>query len=328
MAFDGLGTGTPLWSVLLTTNGGWGYDSPIAANGVVYYQSNGNLLALDAATGAGLWSTTGLALQTCSPFARHGRLFVTGQNTLYVFSDGSPWPTENRSPEIQLPGPHIVPVGVSTSFAVTATDPDSDPVLLMNTAAPPLASFTGGLFSWTAPSILAGTTQQVVFCADDQRGATNSIVTNRTQMVVPFDSDGDEMDDGWEWDYFQTLAFAPDADPDEDGADNLHEYIAGTHPSDAASRFTVAAQDTGSAAFRIRVDAVNGRQYTIQFSDVFPTEPAHWHPFANPANGAGTWMETNPAGSTFFFYDDQSPATSGGPITNGVRYYRVGVRKP
>ena len=327
MAFDGLGNGAPLWSVPLTTNAGGFYDSPVVANGVVYFHGP-NLLALDADTGAVQWSTTGLTYNAASPFARYGRLFVAGYNTLYIYSDGSSWPTENQSPGIQLPGPHILPVGVSTSFAVTATDPDNDSVLLTNAAAPALAGFSGGWFSWTAPSSLAGTTQQVVFCANDQRGATNSIVTNRTQLIVPFDSDADEMSDGWEWDYFQTLACAPDADADEDGADNLHECIAGTHPSNTASRFTLAAQDADNAACRIRVDAVNGRQYTIQFSDILPTETAHWHPFANPANGAGTWTETNPAGSTFFFRDDESPATSGGPMTNGVRYYRVGVRKP
>ena len=209
-----------------------------------------------------------------------------------------------------------------------ATDADGDTVFLTNTAAPPLATFAGGLFSWTAPSALAGTTQQVVFCANDQVGVKNSVVTNRTQIVVPFDSDSDGMGDGWEWDYFETLSVMPNDDADVDGANNLSECIAGTHPSNANSRFTFATQGSTGVTYRIRVDTQNGRQYKIQFSDVLPTQAVNWRAFANQANGVGVWTETNPAGSTFFFLDDQTGATSGGPATNGARYYRIGVRKP
>lgn len=326
MAFDALGGGAPLWSVLLATQHYGNVDSPILANGVLYCQTT-NLVAVDAASGTVLWQTTGQS-SGASPFARHGRLFLAANSGLSEFSDGSDWPTANQAPVIQLPGPHIVPVGVSTSFSVTASDADGDAILLTNTVAPALASFAAGVFSWTAPSTLAGTTQQLVFCANDQVGVTNSVVTNLTQLVVPFDSDSDEMGDGWEWDYFQTLSVMPGADADGDGADNLSECIAGTHPSNLNSRFTFATHGATGAAYRIRVDAVNGRQYTVRFSDVLPTQAANWRVFANQANGIGRWTETNPAGSTFYFLDDQTAGTSGGPATNGARYYRVGVRKP
>ena len=45
------------------------------------------------------------------------------------------------------------------------------------------------------------------------------------------------MGDGWEWNNFSTLTNEASGDYDGDGADNYHEYVAGTEPTNETSRF-------------------------------------------------------------------------------------------
>ena len=51
------------------------------------------------------------------------------------------------------------------------------------------------------------------------------------------DKDGDGLDDAWEKKYFNTLAFGPQDDPDQDGYTNSREQIIGTNPTVSDSRF-------------------------------------------------------------------------------------------
>ena len=233
----------------------------------------------------------------------------------------------NRAPAISLPGPHVLAVGSSTNFSVTASDADGDSVSLTNTAAPSGASFAAGVFSWTAlPADLAGTTQAVVFTANDGRGQTNSSVTNATVIVVPRDANTNGLPDDWEWPAFGSLTNWASGDWDEDGVDNGSEYIAGTSPTNDASFFAVewpAADSQGR--IEISVATAPGRRYTIYFADVLG---AGWTPFANPANGVGTWLEAGGAPSTFTFVDDGSSDTTLAPPPGGRRFYRVEVEKP
>lgn len=53
-------------------------------------------------------------------------------------------------------------------------------------------------------------------------------------MIVDIDSDG--MPDHWEKTYFTNLSRRPQFDHDNDGATNLQEYQAGTHPTDPVSK--------------------------------------------------------------------------------------------
>jgi hypothetical protein len=82
------------------------------------------------------------------------------------------------------------------------------------------------------------------------------------------DSDADGMPDAWE--AANGLDSGSDADAvldaDRDGMTNLQEYLAGTDPQDAASRFTSAISLSGGVP-GIRFIARAGRGYTVQFSD-------------------------------------------------------------
>lgn len=235
-------------------------------------------------------------------------------------------PASNQPPTVLLPGPHVLAVGSATNFSVTATDPDGDPVLLAFVSGPAGSSFTGGVFSWTAlPPGVAGTTNPVVFVADDQKSQPNSVVTNATVIVVPRDSDSDGMPDDWEWIHFGTLTNAPDGDADGDGFANLHEYVAGTLPTNGASFFHVQSM-AGAAgpARQITIPTVSGRLYRIFYTDVNFTNDAPWLPFANTNLGIGSWFETNAAG-TRTFIDDESTNTTLNPPALQRRFYRVTV---
>lgn len=238
----------------------------------------------------------------------------------------------NRSPEITLPGPHTLPVGASTGFAVTVWDPNHDPVVtLTNTVRPSGSTFDGTNFAWnTVPGYYAGTTNLLTFVADDHQGETNSVVTNSTTIVVPFDSDLDGLGDGWEYTNFWTLTNEPAGDRDNDGSDNGAEYIAGTQATNLLSLFKVIsitnALGAGQSNHVVRVSTVPGRKYTIYWTDSRLTNDAVWVPFAN--TNWGVWLETNVVATNRAFTDNESTNTTAGTPSTGGRFYRAKVRYP
>jgi hypothetical protein len=232
----------------------------------------------------------------------------------------------NQPPVINLPGPHILALGSSTSFPVTVTDADGNPVTTNFVSGPPGSTFSGGVFAWTAlPVSFAGTTNLVVFSADDQQGATNSVVTNTTTIVVPSDFDNDGLPDAWEWTYFSTLTNTPGGDVDGDGVSNRDEWISGTSPANANDYFRVQAlAGSGGPNRVITVPTVSGRLYRIYYTDANYTNGATWLPFANTNIGFGAWFETNATG-TRSFTDDEGTNTTLGPPPLKHRIYRVTV---
>jgi hypothetical protein len=238
-------------------------------------------------------------------------------------------PPMNQAPVVSLPGPHVLAVGSSTNFNVTASDPDGGSVTLNNTVAPAGATFVAPLFSWTAATAFENTTNIVTFVADDGDGATNSVVTNSTVVVVPFDSDGDGMGDGWEYGAFTSLVQGAGGDYDGDGADNFSEYVARTVPTTTASVFVITREAGVGATNRlISVATQPGRKYRIYYTDNGPTNGATWSAFASSANGVGTWTETNIVPSSYTFRDDESAQTTLGAPPSGRRTYRVNVGSP
>ena len=233
----------------------------------------------------------------------------------------------NQAPIILLPGPHIVAVGASTNFAVTASDPDGGSVTLLNSAVPAGATFVEPNFTWSPGPAFENTTNQLVFVANDNDGATNSIVTNSTTIVVPFDYDGDGIGDGWEYGYFNTLTNGAAGDSDGDGVNNFDEYVARTVPTNGSSVFKVTSEVSAGVTNRlITVSTQPGRLYRIYFADNSVTNA--WTAFANSANGVGTWIETNVVPGAYSFRDDETASTSLGPPANGRRSYRVTVQSP
>lgn len=70
-------------------------------------------------------------------------------------------------------------------------------------------------------------------------------------MTVEFgaqtDYDNDGLRDKWEWDYFTTLEYDGDDDPDKDDFTNQEEYIAGTNPADSNDHPSVPTEPTKGA---------------------------------------------------------------------------------
>lgn len=236
----------------------------------------------------------------------------------------------NAAPVISLPGPHILALGSSTSFPVTVSDANGNAVTTNFVSGPAGATFSGGLFSWTAtPTNFVNTTNWIVFTADDGQGATNSVVTNVTSITVPFDFDSDGLGDDWEIGYYATLTNGPTGDTDDDFVSNGDEYIAGTGPLASNSFFRVQAMVQASGTNRlITVPTVGGRLYKAWFADQAYSNQAAWTAFGNTNDSFGTWLETNPAGGTRSFVDDQTTNSTFGSPASGQRSYRVTVEHP
>lgn len=82
------------------------------------------------------------------------------------------------------------------------------------------------------------------------------------------DSDGDGLPDDWEQ-ANGTLVNTPDAadDYDGDGFTNWQEYLAGTHPNDAASRLRVESVSLAGGGVDFQFTAASNRTFTVQFKD-------------------------------------------------------------
>jgi sugar lactone lactonase YvrE len=98
--------------------------------------------------------------------------------------------------------------------------------------------------------------------------------------LVIVDTDGDGLPDWWEDQFSLSKTNAADAalDLDGDGAANVHEFLAGTNPTNAASVFRVVAVEREGDGVRLTWSTVGGRSYRVQtngtvdapFSDLSP----------------------------------------------------------
>ena len=139
------------------------------------------------------------------------------------------------------------------------------------------------------------------------RYAGESIV--RLTDLVIVDSDADGIPNWWEDQFGLSQTNAADAtlDLDGDGASNLHEFLAGTKPNDAASVFRITALQPQGGDLRVTWTTVGGRSYVVQTNSDVSQGFTDSSPLI-PAPGAGESV-TN--------FVDSSGAT------HGPRYYRV-----
>lgn len=83
------------------------------------------------------------------------------------------------------------------------------------------------------------------------------------------DADEDGMDDAWEITNFGGASVAnggPDDDWDVDGMVNLHEFLAGTVPTNAASLLTLEGLVSGATDTIIQWQAVSGKNYSLLYT--------------------------------------------------------------
>jgi hypothetical protein len=125
------------------------------------------------------------------------------------------------------------------------------------------------------------------------------------------DPDSDGMDDSWETEWLNkpTLADAT-TDYDGDGATDLEEFLAGTHPADPSSRLQIPSLtlDEGGSLARLLISASPTRFYRVSRSTGLLT----WD--------HGKWQEGQ-MGTMLFKEPLQPPA-------DGRVFFRISVKRP
>jgi hypothetical protein len=238
---------------------------------------------------------------------------VTGNGALAFTLAFAVEEPENLPPVIAInpdKTPQVFPVGTESRFTVEATDPDSASFALscdrLPRAGNTLASFSPatGVFSWTPSHLSQGTRREdfetnATFTATDSNGNA----TSRTVRIsIPWDSDGDELPDDWEWLRFGTLAQSQASDWDGDEFRDGDEYRAGTSPTDKyeylgwESLFVDSAAGTATMTFQ----SVPGKSYVIQATDaqgILQSGGTGWTDLSRRIAATGwhtTWSDTVP----------------------------------
>ncbi len=123
-------------------------------------------------------------------------------------------------------------------------------------------SFVDGI--WSGMMTAGEGASNVVLHADDGSHTGDS---GPFDIAVKPDADGDGLPDAWETAYFgDASSCIATNDDDHDGQDNLYEYITGTDPANAASRFAVALGAQTNDGFVVDWNPVDGRMYDLLWS--------------------------------------------------------------
>jgi hypothetical protein len=151
---------------------------------------------------------------------------------------------------------------------------------------------------------------------------SSSAASMNLNVTAPPDTNANSLPDAWEATYGVS---DPAADADGDGQSNLQEYWANTNPTNAASVFRILSLSLlPSGQFACVWSAVGGTRYRVEFANgnANGALPASFADVVRPLTNE---MDGSPWGtaSTQWFTDDF--AQTGGPPTNGARYYRVKI---
>lgn len=129
--------------------------------------------------------------------------------------------------------------------------------------------------------------------------------SNNAQLAVLPDTDADGMPDAWEMDFGFDKTNSLDAvlDADEDGFINLHEFLAGTSPTNAASALRLELLPVTPDGAVLTFLAVSNRSYTAEWRGEFTNTP--WLPWTNlpaaPTNRQVTLTNAPPAPAQRYF---------------------------
>ena len=111
-------------------------------------------------------------------------------------------------------------------------------------------------------------------------------------------------------------------DDDFDGASNLHEYRAGTNPTNALSWLRFTQIETAGAGYQLVWSSVGGSRYRVQFSNG-DANGSFNGVFTSVPRAVTDEMDSAAIGTagTMSFTDDYT--LTGGAPASGARYYRV-----
>lgn len=150
--------------------------------------------------------------------------------------------------------------------------------------------------------------------ADSDAG--ESTLSERVEVIVYTDADGDGLSDQWEFERLGSATnFAGADDPDGDGYSNLAEFLADTDPSNALSRLAITAVAQGAPPFTMTFASRTTRVYRVGLQDGALAETA-WGVATgsfDAAEGATTWSDT---------------PTNAPPAPNATRFYRLETSLP
>jgi hypothetical protein len=132
-------------------------------------------------------------------------------------------------------------------------------------------------------------------------GAVTSLVARLTLLAT--DTDGDGISDDVEI-AGGTDPFVDDrnADPDNDGSSNVHEYLAGTSPTNAASVFRIETTLISGGRFVLNFGALSNRSYSVeeQFA-VGGHTWQRWQDILAASSNRTIWLTNSAGGSNVFF---------------------------
>ncbi len=93
----------------------------------------------------------------------------------------------------------------------------------------------------------------------------------RLNLAKIVDTDYNGLPDWWEQFYFKCVGISPEVDPDQDGATNLAEWVAGTNPTNKHSRFQIGYMIEGATNLTLTWPTAPRRAYQILVNTNYPT---------------------------------------------------------
>jgi len=117
------------------------------------------------------------------------------------------------------------------------------------------------------------------------------------RWMIPVDSNGNQIADSWEQQYFGTNTVVATADSDHDGQNNLNEYRSGTNPTNASSVFR-ASQAAATNNLTLVWSVAPGRSYQVEAT--LSLSSGAWSTIAGPwtATNGQTTMQYSPSMTT------------------------------